>query len=289
MRENAPRLLLVGAKGMLGKALHEKCRESALFVHAVGKEEMDITDPKSIERVRKEGPFTHIINVAAYTDVDGAERDFEKACRVNAEGAENLARAASTTKAHLLHISSDYVFDGTSQEACEEDKECHPVNAYGRSKREGEKRILAVYPQACILRTSWLFGEGGKNFLSSLLEGFKKKETLHVVADQWGRATYVRDLVDAILALIDATGFFHFANQGAVSRYEMAKWAFDYLREKGVSLTCQRVLPVSKEAFPLPAPRPSYSLLSTEKYTGYVGEAPRHWTQALRAFLESVS
>lgn len=288
MKSRTPRILIVGGGGMLGKTLLKTCMEHALFTRAAGKEEIDITDRGAVEKILKDEGYTYIVNCAAYTDVDRAEREYEKALRVNAEGAENLAKAALSTGARLLHVSTDYVFDGTSKEACAEEKACNPVNAYGRSKWEGEKRIQAVNPDACILRTSWLFGEGGKNFLSSLLNGLKSKETMRIVDDQWGRATYVRDLADAILSLLDEKGLFHFANQGATSRYEMAKWAFDYLQAKRAVLTCQSIFPVTKEVFPLPALRPTHSILCTEKYMRATGKTPRHWTEALQEFLEGV-
>jgi dTDP-4-dehydrorhamnose reductase len=283
------KLWILGAQGLLGRALVKECSARGIKAVGAGRQEADITSLEMLQKEANQVAPSHIINCAAYTDVDGAEKDYERAWSINAKGAEQATLVALSTKAHLIHISTDFVFDGTKNQALLEEEEASPVNAYGRSKWEGEQLVRKAYPGACILRTSWLFGSGGKNFFSSLLSAFKAKEQMRIIADQWGRVTYAPDLANAVLDLLDYKGTLHFANEGVVSRYEVACALLEKLRQSGAALQCKEIHPVSKEAFPLPAPRPSYSILSTEKYTHSLGRAPRAWREVLSAFLEDMA
>lgn len=278
------KIWVVGAQGLLGKALLKQCRARGIDAVGTSKQEADITCLETVCRRAEEIAPSHIVNCAAYTNVDGAEAEYEQAWRVNALGAEHVALAARKVNARLIHISTDYVFDGMQEDAREEDETPCPVNAYGRSKWEGEQRV----GPALIVRTSWLFGSGGKSFLSSALSALKTKEEMRIVADQWGKMTYAPDLADGVLDLLDATGIYHFANAGVLSRYELTYALFEALRARGAPLLCKQVHPVSKEAFPLPAPRPTYSILSTDKYARVTGKEPRGWKEALAAFLDEV-
>lgn len=279
------KLWVIGAQGLLGRELLLQCQTRGIDAIGTSKQEADITCLETLHRCAQAIAPTHIVNCAAYTNVDGAETEYERAWNVNAQGAAHVALAACAVHARLVHISTDFVFDGTQERAREEDEEARPVNAYGKSKWEGEQRVQP----ACVVRTSWLFGSGGKNFLSSLLSAFKTKEEMRIVADQWGKVTYAPDLASAVLDLLDASGIFHFANAGIVSRYEIAQCVFETLCARAAPLLCKQVHPVGKEAFPLAAPRPTYSILSTDKYTSMTGKEPRSWKEALASFLDEVA
>ena len=283
------RLWITGANGMLGAALMRLCTERGIYVMGTGKDEVDITQVTAIEKFVASYQPTHVINCAAYTNVDGAESEYEKAYEINAQGAENIAKAALDSDTRLVHISTDYVFDGRSDQLYLEHSVCSPVNAYGRSKWEGEKKVLAAYPQACIVRTSWIFGSQGKNFLSSLLQWLRVKEVVDAVDDQWGRLTYAPDLAGTLLDLLGQQGIFHFANQGKVSRYQVAQFMRDEMVKRNMPILCAEVRPVSKERFPLPARRPTFSVLATDKVAFTTGKCPRAWMDSVKEFLNETS
>jgi dTDP-4-dehydrorhamnose reductase len=230
------------------------------------------------------GP-THIVNCAAYTDVDGAEKDVLAVLAVNAEGAANIALVARECGARLVHLSTDYVFNGLGSRPYLEEDLCDPVNVYGTSKWVAEQRVLEKLPTACVLRTSWIFGRGGKNFISSLLTSFQQKEELQVVSDQFSRPTYCRDLAEAIVSLLDCEGIIHFANEGILSRYQIAFDLLELAHVQGIALKCQRVHPASSAQFPTLAPRPSYSVLNTEKYSQYTAIKPRCWDEVVKEYV----
>ncbi len=279
------KIWIIGKKGLLGKTLTNLCMQKKLAHIATGHEEADITNRDQLARVAERERPTHIVNCAAYTDVDGAEAHAAIAYSVNAEGAENSARVARTHGARLMHISTDYVFDGRGCEPYLETDGCNPTNLYGKSKLEGELRVMEQCPTACILRTSWVFGPGGKNFISSLLSHFKTRTEISAVADQIGRVTYCGDLAEAVLALLCHSGIFHFANKGAVSRFEIAEALLRLAREKQMPMTCTSIQPVFSDAFPTVANRPSYSVLSTKKVENLLGCEPPSWKQALEKCL----
>jgi len=275
------KLWVIGSAGMLGKAFLETCRREQIDVIGTTRSQADVTSFSSLESACSSISPTHIVNCAAFTDVDGAEKKKEEAYAVNAEGAENIAKLAKQSNTRLIHISTDYVFNGKGTEPYREEESCAPINVYGQSKRDGEIKVLEALPTACIVRTSWLFGKGGKNFISSVLDWLQKKEELQVVSDQCGRPTYCQDLADALLALLDAEGVFHFASEGAASRYEIACQMKEIATKLNIPMKCRQITPVLSTAFPTPATRPAYSVLSTQKYTDFTRQIPRFWTEAI--------
>ncbi len=283
------KLWVVGAGGMLGSCLLERCR--AQRIEAVGstRQEGNITDVAQLRRTCEGIQPTHIVNCAAYTDVDGAQRDPGAAFAVNRDGAGHVAKVARECGAKLVHVSTDYVFDGKGSEPYREEDLCAPANAYGQSKWEGEKKVLEILPKACVMRTSWLFGRGGKNFISSLLKGFQQKEELQVVFDQCGKPTYCRDAADAVLALLNSEGIVHFANAGERSRYQIALDMLQAARDLGIEVKCQRILPVPSAQFPTPAPRPAYSVLDTTRYHHLTLNKPRPWGEAVKEFIHEAT
>jgi dTDP-4-dehydrorhamnose reductase len=220
------------------------------------------------------------------TDVDGAEKDPRVAFSVNTEGAVNISKVAKGLGACFTHISTDYVFDGSAVQPYRETDTCAPPNAYGRTKWEAEKKILHVFPQACIVRTSWLFGVKGKNFISLLIQWLMQKEEIQAVYDQHGKPTYCYDLAEAVLVLLGKEGIWHFANEGDMTRYQIALHLLETAKESGYPVKCQRIIPVPSAQFPTLAMRPPYSVLDTSKYVDFTHHKPRHWIDAAREFLK---
>lgn len=282
------KLWIVGAGGLVGKALSRRCAELHLNYVATSKEEADITDLPQLLNVAHIIQPTHIINCAAYTNVDQAESEQELVRKINVEGPDNLARVAKEHRAKLIHLSSDYVFDGKGQAPYKEDDLCAPNGIYAKSKRDGELRIISSGADYCIIRTSWVFGRGGKNFISSILEAMKTKSVLKVVNDQSGCPTFCVDLANAILKLLPHSGIFHFANHGIVSRFDIAQVLLQEAKRMGYQLVCEKIEPVSSANFPTPAPRPSYSALSCEKLTATLGWKPRPWKETLKDYIHDL-
>jgi dTDP-4-dehydrorhamnose reductase len=279
------KIWVTGAEGMLGSVLIQYCTLKGIDVVGTSRKEADISGLEAmLSKAAKIQP-THIVNCAAYTDVDGAEKNVEAAFAVNGDGAGNVAQAALRCGAHLVHISTDYVFDGNGTRPYTEEDPCAPANQYGLSKWEGEKKVLSIFPAACILRTSWVFGSKGKNFISSLLHWFTQKEELQVVFDQRGKPTYCHDLADAILTLIDVKGIVHFANDTERSRYQIALDLLHACKEKGLKPKCQQITPVPSATFPTPAARPAFSTLDTNKYFHLTNRKPRSWAEILQEYL----
>jgi len=276
---------VTGAEGMLGSALIRYGLGQKIDVVGTSRQEADVTQRDLLSIKAAHIKPTHIINCAAYTDVDGAEKEPELAFAVNKEGAANIAWIAREWDAHLIHISTDYVFDGNAVQPYREDDPCAPSNRYGQSKWEGEKRVIDILPEACILRTSWLFGLKGKNFISSLVPWFGQQEELQVVCDQRGKPTYCCDLAAAVFTLLDARGIIHFANEGELSRYQIALDLMERAKAHGIQFKCQRIVPVPSAMFPVPAVRPAYSALNTHKYFYLTNIKPRHWSKVLNDYL----
>jgi dTDP-4-dehydrorhamnose reductase len=281
------KIWIAGGGGLLGKALSYLCEKQKLGCIATTHGQLDIADPEMVKRFVDKATPTHIVNCAAYTDVDGAEKNPEHAFEVNAEGAENLAHAAREINAKLVHVSTNFVFDGLKNAPYVETDACRPLGIYAKSKWEGEQRVLGVLPSACIIRTSWLFGKGGKNFISSLIGLLKKQQEMRIVEDQMASLTFCGDLAAAILSLICHSGVFHFANRGECSRYQIAEEIYKEIKARGIALACERIIPVPSSTFPAPAQRPAYSVLNTCKIEAVLGKSPRSWTEVLKEYLHA--
>jgi dTDP-4-dehydrorhamnose reductase len=277
---------ILGAGGLLGSTLAAKCHEKQIPFEAAVKEQADVRDLMSLKKWADLHHPTHIVNCAAYTNVDAAEREKDLAYAVNAEGAANAGRLCKELSLPLVHISTDYVFDGTQKTAYEEDDFCNPQNIYGKTKWEGELKLLDAYPESCILRTSWLFGKQGKNFISSIWQKMKEQETLKVVNDLVGKPTFVDDLAEVIFKMFPHQGIFHFANYDPVSRFQMAKDILEEMKKRHFSFPCKEILPISASEFPTPAKRPPYSVLSTAKIEQVLAFKPRSWKNVLQDYLK---
>jgi dTDP-4-dehydrorhamnose reductase len=291
-----PKVWLVGSRGMLGSALTTRLARHGLPCLATDLE-LDITHADAVRAFALRERPTHIVNAAAYTRVDAAETEENEAFRVNALGPDHLGRAAAELGATVVHFSTDYVFDGRGREPYREDADCAPTGAYGRSKLAGEERLLAHRSARCpvyLIRTSWLFGENGPNFVRTIVRLLAEKDELRVVADQVGRPTYTGDLADAALALTGLTGrsgpradgIFHFANAGATSWHGFASAIRALCLARGRPVKAARVVPITTAEFPLPAARPAYSVLDTSRIEQALGEPPRPWQAALAEYLD---
>jgi dTDP-4-dehydrorhamnose reductase len=281
----ADRIVICGAGGMVGRFLAGVARRQGRDVLALTSAEWDITDPAAAERFIQAGDV--VINCAAYTKVDAAEKDPERAYAVNAVGPENLAQACARAGADLIHLSTDYVFSGTQRHPYEIDDETGPLSVYGRTKLAGELMVLAAMPDAHIVRSAWIYeGAEGGDFTAVMRRLAAGDGEVDVVADQVGSPTYVGDLVEALLQLADDRSIreplLHAANDGAVSRFEQAQAVFE-----AVGADPQRVRPVGTDRHPRPAPRPPYSALSARR-SAEAGLTPlRPWREALAAALSS--
>ena len=278
------KLWVTGADGLLGSEL----RKYAAV--ATGRNEADIGDLATIRSFLKKNPgITHIVNCAAFSLVDLAESKREEAFRVNALGPENLGIAASETGARVVHISTDYVFPGILRRPLREDDPVLPCSHYGNTKLEGERRLFNANPDACILRTSWIFGRGGKNFVSKLLRMLQENEEIRLTDDHWNLPTFAPDLARAILKMFDASGIYHFANHGPATKYEFGLAMREEAEAAGFPIAAKRIVPVPGAAFPSPAGRPAYSVFDLSKIEKRLGAPIRHWREALREYLHEAS
>lgn len=280
------KLWITGGKGFLGSVLSNLCVNKNLEFIATGKDDVDITDLEKLKQFLKNHPdITHIINCAAFTDLEQAEKNPDKAFLVNGLGAENVGALAQAFNLKLIHISTDYVFDGALKRPYHESDLCAPVNVYAQSKLVGEQKLLKVCPSACVIRSSWLFGQGGKNFISSVFQKMQTESVLKVVTDQRGRPTFIKDLAEVILKLLSYSGIYHFANCGVVSRFDIAQEIFNQAKALNLKMKCQSLIPITSDVFPTLAKRPSYSVLNTEKVESILKAPLRDWKEALHEYL----
>jgi dTDP-4-dehydrorhamnose reductase len=274
--------LVLGAGGMLGRALARRLERAFPSTIAATRAEADVTDRFRLEAEVERLQPTVIVNCAAYADVDGCELDPDLARRVNVDGAENAARAAAGAGCRLLHISTDFVFDGRARKPYGEADPPAPLSEYGRSKLEGERRVADLAPDHLIVRTAWLYGAGRANFVDTIRARAAEGGVLKVVDDQFGSPTWVGDLAEALERLlpIDVRGVLHFANRGVCSRLELAGAILELSGTHGV-----RVAPITTAEAGRVAVRPAFSALDSTLYTRLSGAAPRPWREALGNYL----
>ncbi len=282
-------ILVTGAKGQLGNELQGlSIRYPTWNFTFTDIDTLDITNLQSLENFCASNQFQYIINCAAYTAVDKAETELEMAYRINRDAVKNLATIASQNNAILIHISTDYVFDGTSCEPYTEIQTINPQSAYGRTKAEGEKEALK-YGQAIIIRTAWLYSQFGNNFVKNMLRLGAERNELRVVFDQIGTPTYAADLAAAILSIIDYTekqgvqpGIYHFSNEGVCSWYDFAWEIFNFTHSK-----C-KVIPIESKDYPTPAKRPAYSVFNKTKIKQTFHIEIPYWKTSLYRCLDAL-
>jgi dTDP-4-dehydrorhamnose reductase len=272
------RVLVTGAAGMLGRDVVEVARGAGHDVAGLSRVELDVVDVAAVERAVADLRPEAVINCAAFTDVDAAEERYDEALAVNGAGAGNVAAAADAVGAPVVHVSTDYVFDGAKPAPYTESDEPDPRSGYGRSKLEGELAVAAANPRHAIVRSSWLFGVGGRNFVATMLARGAELGEVSVVTDQVGCPTFTGHLAPALLALAErgATGVLHVAGSGHCSWHD---FAVEIFRQAGVDC---RVDAATTAEMTRPAPRPPYSVMASER-----AEAPRlpDWQQGLEAYV----
>jgi len=275
------RVVVTGAGGQLGREIERLCRETGDDIQAAGSKTLDITDYQQVVSYMSDHRPEVIINCAAYNAVDDAEREWKRAFRVNGLGVRNLALAANTIDAVLVHYSTDYVFDGTQQRPYTIADHPHPVNRYGGSKLLGEQFVRDLAKHYFLVRVSWVFGRGNVNFPKKVLEWSKNQKELRIVDDQVSAPTYTVDLAKASLDLVRTGryGLYHITNSGCCSRYE---WASHILSTVGWNGT---LIPARSADFPSPARRPAFSVLDTFGTPETIGYELPDWKDATTRFL----
>ncbi len=282
------KILITGAQGQLGCELSAQGQLRGSSVEAPSEDDLDITDPETIDRVLALLKPDLVINTAAYTQVDKAESEAALAFEVNKTGCANLARACTATKIPLVHISTDYVFNGQKGTPYLESDPISPLGVYGRSKAEGEIEIRSILKEHIILRTSWLYGRYGKNFLKTMLNLAQTKKTIRVVSDQYGSPTNTADLARAILTICDRLhsgsftdwGTYHYCGRGVISWHTFAAKIMDLAGRHG-GIRTARIEPVATADYPTRAVRPAYSALDCSRIGKHFGLSPQPWQKSL--------
>jgi dTDP-4-dehydrorhamnose reductase len=278
------KILVLGHKGMLGTDLMARLGGRH---EMVGKDvdDVDIASADSCRRVILDAQPQVVINAAAFTDVDGCETNVDTCMAVNAYGVRNIAVVCEEIGAKIVHISTDYVFDGTKREPYREDDPPSPLNVYGHSKLAGETFLQSFSTRYILIRTAWLYGVHGRNFVKTIIHKARTEKKLRIVEDQIGSPTFAWDLAGAIMHLIegDHTGIFHVTNRGTCSWYEFACKIIQYKGIPDVDVT-----PITSDQFPRPAIRPSYSVLNCRKFMNATGKVMQFWPLALQDCLAKI-
>ena len=283
-----PSYLVTGGSGQLGQCFHAVAKESpAINLFFTSRNEVDITLSETVANFHSKNPFDGIINCAAYTNVDQAEKEQESALKINTEGLQNLIAFAQEKKLSIIHFSTDYVFDGNSSEPYREKAETSPLGVYGASKVQGEIHLLKSSCKNVSIRTSWLFSPFGKNFVKTIAHLAKDKKELKVVEDQYGRPTYGIDLARAVLSLISNKTIYgfpilHYANKGICSWKEFAEAIVNTFGSE------TKVLGVSTSDYPTLAKRPKYSILDTERLERALKIEIPLWNESLKKCIQII-
>ena len=281
--ESQKKILVTGSNGQLGNELRVLLGDRAVYVD---RDDLDLTDRGAVERFMQTGDFSYVVNCAAYTAVDRAEEEKMACNRANKDIVENLARCAEELDYRIIHISTDYVFDGRTSRPYNEGDKPEPLSVYGTSKRIGETALLGLAPTSMIIRTGWLYSSFGKNFDKTVLSRGLAGKPLCVVADQIGTPTYAADLarfiVDKVIDGHWTPGIFHFSDEGVASWYD---FAVAILEEAGMD---PNVTPIPTRDYPTAAVRPEYSVLDKSKVKAVYGIRIPHWRQSLRECLKKI-
>ncbi|MCI5043848.1 MAG: dTDP-4-dehydrorhamnose reductase [Aquisalinus sp.] len=292
---SATKILITGAGGQIGSRVKVMAQRVGYSVTALGYDQLDITDAGAVTKTLSRLSPDVIVNCAAYTDVDKAEQEPDVADALNAIGPANIAKA-SPDNCLLIHLSTDYVFNGNAIHAYLEEDLPHPETVYGKSKLDGEKQVLALHPFSIILRTAWVYSTTHRNFLKTMMDIGRKRKDMRVVDDQIGSPTLADDIADAIVQIThlattskfdtSKVGIYHYTGAGNTSWYGFAKTIFAQLElETGLKID---ISPIPTQAYPTPAKRPLFSVLSTEKISGTFDIKPVPWEQRVRETVSKV-
>lgn len=286
-----PKILVTGANGQVGWELMRRAEKFGVTAVGTERAELDITDVSAVDAVIIPGAFDVVVNAAAYTAVDKAESEPDKAYAVNRDGPAHLAAACARANIPLIHISTDYVFDGTKQGAYVEDDPINPINVYGASKAAGEQAVRERLDRHLILRTSWVYGVHGHNFVKTILRLAKERDELRVVADQWGCPTAAGDIAEVILGLVrrideegeSAWGTYHYSGAGETTWCGFAEAIVaQAVVQGGRNVT---VKPITTAEYPTPAARPASSIMDCSRIRYALAIEPRPWREALAEML----
>lgn len=288
---NSLKILVTGAAGQLGTELHrileERLPGQTCYVDLP---DADLTSRDTAERLLRDGCFTHVVNCAAYTAVDRAEDEKLQCKEVNEGIVSNLARIADELGTRILHISTDYVFDGNTYRPYTESDKPEPLSVYGATKRKSETILLGLAPQSTVLRTGWLYSPYGHNFMKTVLALAEKNDRMGIVADQTGTPTYAGDLASAIADILVSNhwtpGIFHYANEGVATWYD---FAVAILEEAGMPEKAAAVAPIATVDYPCAASRPHYSVLDKSRFKATFGITIPHWRDGLRRCLAEMA
>ncbi|MGD2075952.1 MAG: dTDP-4-dehydrorhamnose reductase [Gammaproteobacteria bacterium] len=284
------RVLIAGATGQLGVDLADFLRRQGVEISSPNRQQMDLRRAQSVRDAVRDAAPHWVINCAAYTQVDRAEQEPDMAVAVNSDGARALAEAADSAQAWFIQVSTDFVFSGHGSVPYTEQDDTEPLGVYGRSKREGERAVEQACPRSIIVRTSWLYGVHGNNFVKTMLRLAAERDELRVVADQIGTPTWTQDLAHALWALMQTpqAGVFHFSNEGEASWYDFASAIVDEAHALGFPVRARRVVPITTAEYPTPARRPAYSVLSKAKIQPLLDDPIPRWRDSLRHMLEEL-
>lgn len=280
------KILVIGGNGQLGNCIRKIAPDFELDYEFVftDSQMLDITKQDQVDSFFREHKPDFCINASAYTAVDLAETEKDKAYAVNAGGVDHLAQACKEYQTILIHVSTDYVFDGETNLDYSEDDFTNPVGVYGSSKRKGEELAMESNPETVILRTSWLYSEFNKNFVKTMLHLFPQKDQLGIVADQFGQPTNANDLAEAIMKIIEAKektfGIFHFSNYPETTWFEFAKKIAEFSKSE-IQLN-----PLTTEQYPTPAKRPKRSTMCLDKIEETYHIEPKHWENSLEECIQ---
>lgn len=283
------KVLVTGCNGQLGHemqaVLEQELPGQAVYTDI---DDLDITDAVKLKDFVIRNDITHIVNCAAYTAVDRAEEDKAICTKINVEAVRNLANAAGETGAKILHISTDYVFDGKAFRPYNESDKVNPLSQYGTAKRQGETALIALAPDSIIMRIEWLYSPFGKNFVKTMLNLGRERKNIKVVCDQIGTPTYARDVAKAIVKIIKAhqwvPGIYHYSNSGAASWYDFTQAIFHLSGIKDCT-----VQPIPTEDYPTMAARPYFSLFNTSKIKATYNVEMPYWIDSLKDCLERIN
>ena len=283
------KILVTGANGQLGKEmraiLEKECPGKTLYTDI---DTLDISDSKSVNDFFEQNELTHVINCAAYTAVDKAESDQTMCYKINVEAVQNIAKAAAKHGIKVVHISTDYVFDGKNYRPYTEGNKANPTSTYGTTKRKGEMILLSFCPDAVIVRTAWLYSPHGHNFVKTMMKLGREKSELRVVFDQIGTPTSATDLAAAIFAILKSrqwiSGTYHFSNEGVASWYDFAKAI-----HRIAGITNCNIIPVTTADYPTPATRPNYSVLDKSMIKRTFGIKIPYWEDSLKECIARIN
>jgi len=285
------KFLITGAAGQLGRETLLALQAAGEDVIGIDRPELDFSEPDKVADGIRAYRADWVINCAAYTHVDKAEQEQDLVFRVNRDSAKAVAQGVSSYGGRLLHVSTDFIFGGEQSHPYAEGDPANPLGVYGQSKWEGEQAVQAVMADAVIVRTAWVYGVHGHNFVKTMLRLAAERDELRVVDDQVGTPAWTADITRALLSLVDAdaTGVFNFTNEGIASWYDFAGEIIANARDLGFPLQVKRISPIPTVDFPLPAARPAYSVLSKVKIRQALDYPIPHWRESLRTMMQDLS